>query len=48
MYCGKQGKWIVCIPVGNFYVVFFNGSSPYDLLPSPGSSGVLIKLDSHN
>lgn len=38
---------LIHIPHGNFYVVFFDGSSPWDLLPSPGSSDVLIKYDMH-
>lgn len=39
------GKWVVCIPVGSLFVVFLDDSSPCDLLPSPGSSDVLIKSD---
>lgn len=46
-YTGEQGRWVLCIPIGIFYVVFFDGSSPCDLLPSPGSSDVLIKSESH-
>lgn len=41
------GRWVVCIQIGNFYVVLFDSSSPCHLLCSPGTSDVLIKLDLH-
>lgn len=32
MHCEEQGRWTTCMPGGSFYAVFFDSSSPCNLI----------------